>query len=437
MTPTTTMTTTAPKAGETTPQRPPLMEHPGLTPSLLFVLGLLAAIAPFATDMYLPTLPTMAKDLATSASGVQLTLTGFLAGVALGQLVFGPLSDRLGRRLPLVGGALVCVVASGVAALAPNLAVLIAARFVQGFTGAAGMVIGRAVISDVAEGRGAARGFNLMMVVVGVAPIVAPLAGSLLAAPLGWRGILWTVCGLATLMLIGSVTFVRESHPRERREHAKTLRTEAGSVVGDLRSRAFIGNLLVVGFAFAALMAYISASPFVFQVMAGISPVGYALIFGGGAFASVITGVVSARLTASHAVDRLLRGGLAVFVGATLAFLALALLGVPALWFALPLIVSLSGLSFVLGNATSLALAAVPRASGTASAIIGALQFALGATVSPLVSIAGEHTAVPFAVIMTTAALVSAGAFVIGRPQTGAQPHRAIDGGALDERAGA
>ena len=161
---------------------------PGLSAGLLITLALLSAVAPFATDLYLPAFPAMVTDLHTSPTAVQLTLTAFLLGLASGQLVFGPLSDRFGRVKPLVIGAAVCVLASLAAVLAPSIEVLVAARFAQGLTGAAGMVIGRAIISDLATGRAAARAFSLMMIVAGVAPIVAPLAGGFLVEPLGWRG---------------------------------------------------------------------------------------------------------------------------------------------------------------------------------------------------------------------------------------------------------
>ena len=192
-----------------------------ISPWLLVVLALLSAVAPVATDLYLPAFPEMTAELQASATAVQLTLTAFLLGLTFGQLMFGPLSDRLGRRRPLIVGALLCVVASVVAATAPNIGILIAARFAQGFTGAAGMVIGRAVISDLTGGKTAGRAFSLMMIVGGVAPVIAPFAGGLLVDSLGWRGILWVVCAIAVAMLISIVAVVRESHPRSAPSRAE------------------------------------------------------------------------------------------------------------------------------------------------------------------------------------------------------------------------
>ena len=393
-------------------ERPPLTGHPGLTSSLWIVLGLLAAVTPFATEFYLPAFPAMVKDLHTSATGIQLTLSAYFVGIAVGQLLFGPLSDRLGRRGPLIVGTAVCLVAAAVSALAPNVEVLVAARFVQALAGAAGMVIGRAVISDVAVGREAARAFSLMMMVVATAPIVAPIAGSLLATTIGWRGILWAVCAMTAVMLVAVILFVPESHPAERREHAKSVNAGARPVAVALRSRAYVGNMLAFGLSFAALMAYMSASPFVFQVMAGLSPVAYGVLYGFIALVLVVSSAVSARLTASHAVGRLLGLGLTILVVATLTLLALVLAGVPAIWFAIPIVAADASLGLIIGNASSLALGAVPQVVGTASAILGLVQFGLGAAVTPLVSIAGEDTAVPLAIVMATSALLALAAFL-------------------------
>ena len=188
------------------------------------VLALLASVAPFSTDLYLSAFPVMADDLAATATGIQLTLASFLVGLAAGQLVFGPLSDRLGRRRPLLVGAAIFVVASVFAALAPTIEILIAARLVQGLAGAPGMVLGRAVIADLERGEAAARAFSLMMIVGGIAPVVAPLAGSLVVDAVGWRGALGVLVGLALLMLLSSWFVVPESLPVHRRGGAASGR---------------------------------------------------------------------------------------------------------------------------------------------------------------------------------------------------------------------
>ncbi|MDI9892827.1 multidrug effflux MFS transporter [Rhodococcus sp. IEGM 1404] len=382
---------------------------------LLLVLGLLSAVAPFATDLYLPAFPQMTTDLTASATAVQLTLTAFLVGVTAGQLVFGPLSDRFGRVPPLVFGAALCVVASVVAVFAPNVGVLIAARLFQGLGGAAGMVIGRAVISDLATGKSAARAFSLMMLVGGVAPVVAPLLGGLLTGPLGWRGLLGIVLGLSVAMFVSVLVVVRETHLRTRRDALRAERAASGSPLRALRSRAFLGYTMVFAFGFAVMMAYISASPFVYQNMLGLDTVGYGLLFGLNALALMAVSVLSSKLTATRSVESVLTLGLALVTASTIAFAILVFSGAPALWLAVPLLTAIGSLGLVFGNATALALGAVPQVAGSASAVLGALQFGLAALVSPLVGVGGEDTAAPLAIVMLAAAVVAVVALAITR----------------------
>ncbi|AUG28175.1 MULTISPECIES: multidrug effflux MFS transporter [Microbacterium] len=387
-----------------------------ITPALLVVLGLLSAIAPFATDLYLPAFPEMAADLQTSATAVQLSLTSFLLGVTAGQLVFGPLSDRFGRVAPLVAGAVLCVAASVIAVFAPTVGVLIAARFVQGLGGAAGMVIGRAIISDLATGRPAARAFSLMMIVGGVAPVIAPLVGGVLTAAVGWRGLLAIVLGLAVVMLVAVLVVVRETHLKERRDALRAERRGSSSGAREMLSRTFIGYAASFAFAFAAMMAYISASPFVYQDMIGLDSAGYGIAFGINALVLMVTSVVSAKLVATRSVRAVLGTGLGGVLVAAVAFAVLAVTAAPVALLAVPLFLLSGSLGFVLGNGTALALAAVPKAAGTASAVVGALQFGLAALVSPLVSLGGSTTAVPLAVVMLAAAVVALAFFAIARP---------------------
>ncbi|WP_062385559.1 multidrug effflux MFS transporter [Demequina iriomotensis] len=380
----------------------------GISAVLLSVLGLLSAIAPFATDLYLPAFPRMAQDFGTGATAVQLTLTAFLVGVTVGQLVFGPISDRFGRRPPLIAGSVLMVVAGVATVVAPSAGVLIAARLAQGLGGAAGMVIGRAVISDLATGRAAARAFSLMMIVGGVAPVVAPVAGGLLVDPIGWRGILAVVLALSVVMLIAVLVVVRETYPAERRLVHRAERAATGSPLRALRSRAFIGYTVTFTFAFGAMMAYISASPFVYQDMMGLGATGYGLAFGVNALGLVVVSGASARLAATRDVRGPLTVGIATLLASTLVLAALVGSGVGAGWLAIPLFVAVSSLGLVLGNATALALGAVPAAAGAASAVLGAAQFGLAALVSPLVSIGGGATAAPLALVMVACAVVAA-----------------------------
>lgn len=399
----------------TTTARPATAKAGGVTTPLLLVLALLAAVAPFATDLYLPAFPQMASDLATDATGVQLTLTAFLVGVAAGQLVFGPLSDRFGRKLPLVVGSLLFVASSAVVVVAPTAGILTAARVVQGISGAAGMVLGRAIISDLTVGTAAARAFSLMMIVGGVAPVVAPLVGGFTAGPLGWRGVLGVVLALAVVMLVAVLAVVRESHPAERRRAVAAEQGSAPSGARALASRGYLGYTLAFAFAFGTMMAYISASPFLYQTMMGLDETQYGLLFGLNALALMITSGVSARLVRSMGPARLTAFGLATSLAATVVFALLVALGAPAGWLGVPLFFAIGALGFVFGNATALALAAVPRAAGSASAVVGAVQFGLAAGISPLVSIAGEDTAGPLAIVMLATSVVALVAYGIAR----------------------
>ncbi|MCV7012730.1 multidrug effflux MFS transporter [Mycolicibacterium madagascariense] len=408
------------------PQRTSAVRGP-----LLIVLALLSAVAPFATDLYLSAFPLMTTDLGATATSIQLTLTAFLVGIALGQLVFGPLSDRFGRLPPLVVGSLLCLAASAATALAPTVEVLVAARFAQGITGAAGMVIGRAVISDLAVGAAAARAFSLMMIVGGAAPVIAPVLGSLLVAPLGWRGVLWVVFGLVAAMFVGVVTVVRETHTAARRAAARTARRSSPSTLRALASRGFAGSALAFAFAFATMMAYISASPFVYQVMMGCTQVQYGVAFAANALGLVGMSAVSARLAGRRPVRTLAASGLALCLAATTAIGIIVATGAPAWLLAIPLWVAVASLGLVFGNVTALALGAVSHGAGSASAVLGALQFGLGALVSPLVGIGGEHTAVPLAIVMgtsiTTACLAFAWSARAQRPDRGASADQRND----------
>ncbi|HEY0189208.1 MAG TPA: multidrug effflux MFS transporter [Cellulomonas sp.] len=379
--------------------------HVRIGPALLVVLALLAGIAPFATDMYLPAFPEMVSDLATTPSGVQLSLTTFLVGAGIGQLVFGPLSDRIGRRRPLVVGMVLYVVASAIAALAPTIGVLIGARLVQGMAGAAGMVISRAIITDLTRGAAAARAMSVVMLISGVAPVLAPVAGSVLADPIGWRGLLWVVTALVAVGLVATLAVVRETRPPavQSPEHQPSSASKAA----ELTSRAYLGNMLSYVLAFTSMMAYISASPFLYQTMVGLSEVQYGLVFGLNALALMIVGGLSARLTRRFRVESLARTGLLINVAAVAAFGVLVLTTEPSLWLAVPILVSVGSLGLVFGNTTARALASVPTATGLGSAILGMLQHVLAGAVAPIVSIGGGTTAVPLAITMLVASIAA------------------------------
>ncbi|GAA2165846.1 DHA1 family bicyclomycin/chloramphenicol resistance-like MFS transporter [Humibacillus xanthopallidus] len=389
---------------------PTTTSREGVGWAVVVVLASLAAVAPIATDLYLPGFPELGTELGVSTSGVQLTLTAFLVGMAVGQLVMGPLSDRVGRRPPLVASAVVCVVAGAASALAPSLPVLLGARLLQGVAGAGGMVIGRAVITDLVTGRAAAKALTLVLTVGGVAPVLAPLVGGLLLAPVGWRGLLWTVTALCLAMLVGVLVALPESLPAERRTTAATsLRRSVASVV---RRRGFAPPLSVFTLAFGLMMAYIAASPFVYRTVVGLSEVGYGIAFGVNAAALISAGWVSSRLVDSTEPGRIVRTCLVVQLAATLAFVTLAAAGAPTWTLPPAILVAVAAGGGILGNSAAIAMGHVRDLAGTGSALLGFSQFALGALVSPLVGLGGEGSALVPAIVM---AACSAFALLISR----------------------
>jgi DHA1 family bicyclomycin/chloramphenicol resistance-like MFS transporter len=387
------------------------------------VLGGLTATPPLAMDMYLPSLPEVTESLHAPAATVQLTLTACLAGMALGQLVVGPMSDKWGRRRPLLTGLAVYVVATALCALAPTVELLVAFRLAQGLAGAAAIVIARAVVRDLYDGVAMARFFSTLMLISGVAPVVAPLIGGQILRVTDWRGVfvLLTVVGV----LLGGVVWAKlpETLPEAAR-HAGGVGDTLRSMRGLLADRAFTGYMLAGGFAFASLFAYISASPFVVQEIYGASPQTFSLLFGLNSIGLVVVGQINGKVLVGRvSLDRVLGIGLLVVIAAATALLLMTLgvfgeVGLAPIAAALFVLMSAMGIS--LPNTQALALMRVKRSAGSASALLGTSSFLIGAIASPLVGIAGKDTALPMAVVQLGAALVAL-AFFLGmcRPPAG------------------
>ncbi|WP_430335570.1 multidrug effflux MFS transporter [Rhodococcus sp. ACT016] len=374
---------------------------------MLCVLALLSAIAPLATDMYLPGLPSMADSLGTSPASVQLTLTTFMAGLGIGQLVIGPLSDGLGRRNLLIAGTVLCAVSGVLCAIAPNIGVLIAARLLQGFSGGAGIVLARAVIADRAKGDAAARLFSVMMIIGGVAPVVAPLMGGALLGPIGWRGIFWVLAGAAVVMLIGVLTLVPETLPAERR-HGGGLAALVHNLRYVVTNRTYLGYAFTFAFGFGALFSYISASPFVVQDVLGLSPGQFSIVFAINSLGIVTGSIVNTKLIGTFHARQLLTFGVSLLVASGLLLTLATTIGGSHIWLVLPLMFGVvASIGFIMGNATALAQGQVSEAAGTGSALMGACQFGLAAVVSPLVGIAGSDTAAPMAIAILASGLIA------------------------------
>ncbi|MFH0175470.1 multidrug effflux MFS transporter [Streptomyces cacaoi] len=386
------------------------------------VLGGLTATPPLSMDMYLPALPEVTRSLHAPAATVQLTLTACLAGMALGQLVVGPMSDRWGRRRPLLAGLVVYVVATALCALAPTIELLVACRLVQGLAGAAGIVIARAVVRDLYDGVAMARFFSTLMLISGVAPVVAPLIGAQILRATDWRGVFVLLTGVGLLLAVVVWTRLPETLPAAER-HAGGVGEALRSMRRLLGDLPFTGYMLTGGFTFAALFAYISASPFVVQEIYGASPQTFGLLFGVNSVGLVLIGQVNGRVLVGRVrLDRVLAVGLSVVVLAATALLLMTTgvfgeVGLAPV--AAALFVLMSAMGVTLPNAQTLALMRVRHSAGSASALLGTSSFLIGAIASPLVGIAGEHTAVPMAVVQLAAALVAAACFVgMCRPWT-------------------
>jgi DHA1 family bicyclomycin/chloramphenicol resistance-like MFS transporter len=374
---------------------------------LVIVLGSVNAIGPLSIDMYLPAFPEIADSLTTSASQVQLTLTACVAGLALGQLVVGPLSDRLGRRLPLMAALTTYAIASVLCSLAPSAPVLMGLRFVQGLAGAGGVVIARAVVRDLHTGAAAVRLFSSLMLVTGLAPILAPLAGAQVLNHTSWRGIFLVLAVLSALIAVLAAAALPETLPPERRSDSGLGRTFA-TMRGLLRDRWFVGHALAGGLGFGALFAYISGSSFVLQGIYGVSPQVFSVLFAMNGLGLIASSQVNARIVGRYGPARLLRAGLVSIATSSATLLTVVLAGGLGVWAVLvPMFVIVSSLSFVMPNSTALALADHAKVAGTASALLGVMQFLIGALVAPLVGAGGTESAVPMAVIMTAVALAA------------------------------
>lgn len=389
-----------------------------LTVPLLLALALLSASAPFSIDMYLPALPAIAGDLDTTRPMVQLTLSGFLAGLAVGQLIIGPLSDSLGRHRLMLLGAAVALAAAVLAATAPGIGWLIAARLVQGLGSGACIVLSRAVVPDLAEGEKAAKAFALLMTIQGVAPIIAPVVGGFLSGPVGWRGLFWILAGLAAVQLAVVVLVIRESRPPGERSPA-TVRGILGNYSYVLASRGYRGYLVALAFSFAAMFSYISASPFLMQEQLGLSVQAYAVMFAVNGVGLIGGSMLNNRLIGVLEVRRILLVALGILVAASLTLL-LVVAVYPSLWLIMALLfVAVSQNGVILGNATALGTGLVRERAGSASALMGFSQFGLAGLVSPLMGL-GSDAGVTMALGMVVGSLVAlSGALYAGRVTAG------------------
>lgn len=357
---------------------------------LVLVLGSLIALGPLTIDLYLPALPTITSELLTTSATVQLTLTGTLAGLALGQLLIGPLSDRLGRKRPLLAGAAVHVFASLLCIVAPNVAVLGGLRVLQGLGAAAGAVIAMAIVRDLYTGRAAATLLSRLILVMGAAPVLAPTLGAQVLEFTSWRGLFGVLALYSLVLLPIAARMLPETLPPQRRQTSGVLGTMRtyGSL---LRDRTFLGLILVAGLAMSAVMSYVSGASFVFQEQFGLNQQQFGLAFSSGAIWMIIASQLNPVLLRRFEPRQLLLGAIIAGATAGLLLLTLASSGTGGLFGVLvPLWLVLLSVGLALPNAPALALSRHGEAAGTAAALLGAVQFGVGAAVSPLVGVLGN-----------------------------------------------
>ncbi|MBV1798801.1 multidrug effflux MFS transporter [Siccirubricoccus sp. G192] len=384
----------------------------GISLSVIILLGALTAIGPISTDIYLPSFPALGAEFGASPAAVQRTLAASFLGMALGQVVYGPLSDRLGRRLPLCIGMGVFALASVGCALADGILGLTWLRLMQALGGCAGLVIGRAVVRDLAEGAAMLRLMSQLMLVFALAPILGPLLGGWLVTEFGWRSVFWLLAGYGVALALAIALLLPESLPPEHRQHgglAEALRI----YLRLLRDRRFLGSTFSGTLPMGGLFAYIAGSPFVFMQLHGVPPERYGLFFGANAIGLMVVSQVVGRLAHRVPPARMLPVAQAAAAVAGAALLLTATTG----WGGFPALVAtlfafIASLGGIMPIAAALAMGPQGRVAGSASAVIGMTQFGVGALASLLVATLQDGTALPMALVV---ALSGVGGLIVGR----------------------
>ncbi|AZF14221.1 multidrug effflux MFS transporter [Pseudomonas sp. R3-18-08] len=367
---------------------------------IILILGALSAFAPLAIDFYLPGFPAMAAAFATDEKHIQLTLAVYFGGLAIGQLIYGPLADRFGRRVPLLSGVTLFTLASFACAYAPSLEWLIGARFVQALGGCAGMVISRAVVSDKCDAVGSAKVYSQLMLVTGLAPILAPLAGGIMVGVWGWQSIFLALSLFSVMAAVAVAVGLPETFPahQPRQPLSGSLR-RYGALLSD---RVYLGYALTGGISIAGMFAYIAGSPFVFIKLYGVPAEHYGWLFGSNAAGFILVAQLNARLLAKRGPAFLLSRTVWVYVAAALALLGIAALRTEALWpLLVPLFICIASLGCILPNTSACAMNGQGARAGSASALLGCIQFGVAAGAASLVGVLHDGTAMPMAMVIS------------------------------------
>ncbi|WP_085693459.1 MULTISPECIES: multidrug effflux MFS transporter [unclassified Pseudomonas] len=367
---------------------------------MVLILGALSAFGPLAIDFYLPAFPAMAQAFATDEKHVQTTLAAYFLGLSIGQLAYGPVADRFGRRKPLMFGVTLFTLASLACAYAPNLDTLVLARFVQALGGCAGMVLSRAIVSDKCDPVASAKVFSQLMLVMGLAPILAPMLGGVLVNVAGWQSIFLAL----SLFSAGCLLAVSLGLPESLPEHIQR-QPLSGALRQYLRlfaDRVFVGHALTGGIAIAGMFAYIAGSPFVFIKLYGVPAEHYGWLFGTNAAGFILVAQVNARLLAKRGPAFLLARAVWLYLVAGLALLGVAALRPTQLWpLLVPLFVCISSLGCIIPNASACAMSGQGARAGSASALMGCLQFSVAAGAAALVGLLHDGSAVPMALVIS------------------------------------
>ena len=376
-------------------------------PGWLVLMGMLTAIGPFSIDMYLPAFPAIADSLQVPRGDVERTLAAYLIGLAMAQVVYGPLADRYGRKKPMLAGLALYAVASLGCALATSIEVLTLCRVVQALGGAAGVVIPRAVIRDHYETQDAARAMSLLMLIMGLAPILAPLAGGQLLLVMGWRSLFWLMAAGAVATLAATALIMRESLAPHRVQPLRAA-SIARNYAALVRHRGFMAHSLAGGFGQAGMFAYIISSPRLFIELYGIDPQHYGLLFGANAAGLIVGSQISARLLRTHTPLQLQRGALNALALASLAALALALAGLMTLPLLMACLIGyMFSQGFVNPNSAALALSEQGTRLGVGSALLGTLQLSCSAVAGFVVSAWQAAGPLPLATVLACCACLS------------------------------
>ncbi|MBM7601587.1 DHA1 family bicyclomycin/chloramphenicol resistance-like MFS transporter [Virgibacillus halotolerans] len=378
---------------------------------MVLILGSLTAFGPLSMDMYLPALPIVTNDLQTTASLGQLSITACLLGLAIGQLLFGPLSDIQGRRRPLVVTLIIYIIASVLCAFSPNIWMFVGLRFIQGFAAAAGIVIARASARDMYYGKELTQFIALLALVNGAAPILAPIFGGAVLNWVSWPAVFLILGLIGFLMFLAVIFSLPETLPVEKRSKGGILAT-IKTFRDLLKDRVFMGIALAQAFVTMSMFAYIAGSPFVLQNIYGVSPQQFSLIFAVNGVGIIIAAQLTGRLANKIEEAKLLLTGIIIsFIGSCL-LLLVVLLNL-SFWILLPaLFLVVSSVGMVNTTCFSLGMQRQGKAAGSASAFLGILPFGGGALVSPLVGMGGDHTAVPMGIVIFACSMMAAVIYV-------------------------